>query len=315
MITLCCPKIDITWVLNVFVALGILESIFKFFTAEFNAIHIQGISWLATPAWSQCKMVSYFWMDCNFVYSLGDCTTYLFCRKPNSGSKPYWCLGNCINFYTIFLLAPRCMYHLILSKHDIMLECNVSVCLCRSQVDGLLFYHGEALYEAGRTPLTCWLLPHMLSDIVGVAPSDAFLSNCIPGEKCIAFGEHSRRRKEEDKMSMDVPWSTSLWKEDGAIEALGMTRHDTNRKDETASSSAVVGRASVRASASVAVSVSWLYLTTIIMLPRSHKGGLSCVNGVLAWQCTGSRVRLKPHIEDVLRAFCRRQSSVSSTMK
>ena len=68
------------------------------------------------------------------------------------------------------------------------------------QVDGLLFYHKEASYEAGRSPLVCWLRPSMLSDIIGVTPTEAFLGNCIPDESCIAFKKSSRKKDDE----MDV---------------------------------------------------------------------------------------------------------------
>ena len=36
------------------------------------------------------------------------------------------------------------------------------------QVDGLLFFHREALYISGVTPLILWLKTNMLSDMLGV---------------------------------------------------------------------------------------------------------------------------------------------------
>ncbi|XP_032599145.1 snurportin-1 [Drosophila grimshawi] len=34
------------------------------------------------------------------------------------------------------------------------------------QLDGLLFYHKEASYECGTTPLVCWLFPYMMPDVL-----------------------------------------------------------------------------------------------------------------------------------------------------
>uniref|UniRef100_A0ACB8E5G5 Uncharacterized protein n=1 Tax=Sphaerodactylus townsendi TaxID=933632 RepID=A0ACB8E5G5_9SAUR len=37
------------------------------------------------------------------------------------------------------------------------------------QVDGLLFYHRQAHYNPGSTPLVGWLRPYMVSDILGIS--------------------------------------------------------------------------------------------------------------------------------------------------
>ena len=47
------------------------------------------------------------------------------------------------------------------------------------EVDGLLFFHKEALYFRGRSPIVLWLKPHMIHDILHVTVSDAFLA-CVP---------------------------------------------------------------------------------------------------------------------------------------
>ena len=47
------------------------------------------------------------------------------------------------------------------------------------EVDGLLFFHKEAHYMLGRSPLTLWLKPHMVTDILGLPISQEFL-DCAP---------------------------------------------------------------------------------------------------------------------------------------
>ena len=46
-------------------------------------------------------------------------------------------------------------------------------------VDGLLFFHIEAHYTTGTSPLVVWLKPHMVPDILGVPVSQEFLA-CAP---------------------------------------------------------------------------------------------------------------------------------------
>ena len=36
-------------------------------------------------------------------------------------------------------------------------------------LDGLLFYHRQALYTYGLTPLVTWLKPFMLSEVLGIS--------------------------------------------------------------------------------------------------------------------------------------------------
>ena len=47
------------------------------------------------------------------------------------------------------------------------------------EVDGLLFFHKEAHYFRGRSPLVLWLKPHMVPDLLHVPVSQEFLA-CAP---------------------------------------------------------------------------------------------------------------------------------------
>ncbi len=47
------------------------------------------------------------------------------------------------------------------------------------EVDGLLFFHKEAHYTPGHSPLTLWLKPRMVTDVLGVPVSQEFL-DCTP---------------------------------------------------------------------------------------------------------------------------------------
>lgn len=68
-------------------------------------------------------------------------------------------------------------------------------------VDGVLFYHKEALYLPGKSPLVCWLkgymLPEMLNVEIGKA-MEAGKPNIYSGMKneILAFEEHSKRLAE-----------------------------------------------------------------------------------------------------------------------
>jgi hypothetical protein len=42
-------------------------------------------------------------------------------------------------------------------------------------LDGLLFYHSEANYVPGRTPLVGWLKPHMMATVLGVPVASVYL--------------------------------------------------------------------------------------------------------------------------------------------
>ncbi len=45
------------------------------------------------------------------------------------------------------------------------------------QVDGLLFFHKEAHYFCGRSPIVLWLQPHMIHDILKISVSEEFLKS------------------------------------------------------------------------------------------------------------------------------------------
>ena len=47
------------------------------------------------------------------------------------------------------------------------------------EVDGLLFFHRQCHYTAGRSPLATWLKAHMVHDILDIPVSEGFLS-CAP---------------------------------------------------------------------------------------------------------------------------------------
>jgi len=44
-------------------------------------------------------------------------------------------------------------------------------------VDGLLFYHSQAHYIPGKTPLVGWLKPHMMSTVLGIPVAPVHLHN------------------------------------------------------------------------------------------------------------------------------------------
>jgi snurportin-1 len=44
-------------------------------------------------------------------------------------------------------------------------------------LDGLLFYHSQAHYIPGKTPLVGWLKPHMMSTVLGIPVAPVHLHN------------------------------------------------------------------------------------------------------------------------------------------
>jgi snurportin-1 len=44
-------------------------------------------------------------------------------------------------------------------------------------LDGLLFYHSQAHYIPGNTPLVGWLKPHMMSTVLGIPVAPVHLHN------------------------------------------------------------------------------------------------------------------------------------------
>ena len=68
-------------------------------------------------------------------------------------------------------------------------------------VDGLLFFHKEAHYTTGTSPLAVWLKPHMVPDILGLPVSREFLE-CAPAmsETKMETAEDSDNTHSEAKM-------------------------------------------------------------------------------------------------------------------
>ncbi|XP_028922492.1 snurportin-1-like [Ornithorhynchus anatinus] len=56
------------------------------------------------------------------------------------------------------------------------------------EVDGLLFYHKQAHYSPGSTPLVGWLRPYMVSDVLGVA---------VPASPLTAKPEYARQQLQQ----------------------------------------------------------------------------------------------------------------------
>lgn len=72
------------------------------------------------------------------------------------------------------------------------------------ELDGVLFYHKEAHYEAGCTPLVGWLKPYMIPEILNVSMPELILnqapSDYINVRNSIEKFEFDQRHKYEDKM-------------------------------------------------------------------------------------------------------------------
>uniref|UniRef100_A0A671DIB1 Snurportin-1 n=1 Tax=Rhinolophus ferrumequinum TaxID=59479 RepID=A0A671DIB1_RHIFE len=69
------------------------------------------------------------------------------------------------------------------------------------EVDGLLFYHKQAHYSPGSTPLVGWLRPYMVSDILGMAvpPGPLTTKPEYAGLQLQQIIEHKRNQKEGTK--------------------------------------------------------------------------------------------------------------------
>jgi snurportin-1 len=70
-------------------------------------------------------------------------------------------------------------------------------------MDGVLFYHREAHYNAGSCPLVVWLLPFMLPEVLGVSVSEVLSAQCpadYPGhlEFVQRFQEQNRKERRDD---------------------------------------------------------------------------------------------------------------------
>ncbi|XP_018396786.1 PREDICTED: snurportin-1 [Cyphomyrmex costatus] len=77
-------------------------------------------------------------------------------------------------------------------------------------LDGLLFYHREALYTYGLTPLVTWLKPFMLSEVLGISvpsPFDEKPDNYISFEhhvQRVKFKKNLRDITKSDTNSMEI---------------------------------------------------------------------------------------------------------------
>lgn len=82
------------------------------------------------------------------------------------------------------------------------------------EVDGLLFFHKEAHYFRGHSPIVLWLKPHMVQDILKIPVSDEFLA-CVPSiSNDVAMDTDKKKirvKKEKTKptSSMDVDRNNS----------------------------------------------------------------------------------------------------------
>lgn len=94
-------------------------------------------------------------------------------------------------------------------------------------LDGLLFYHSQAHYIPGKTPLVGWLKPYMMSTVLGIPVAPVHLHNVESkkNKKHRKFHNH-RGKSQEDKdhfdaftteMEVQVPDET----EDGDSDTLG----------------------------------------------------------------------------------------------
>ncbi|XP_058012685.1 snurportin-1 [Ahaetulla prasina] len=77
--------------------------------------------------------------------------------------------------------------------------CEVLAMTFPFEVDGILFYHKQAHYNPGSTPLVGWLRPYMVSDILGiVVPSCPLTSKPgYAGEQLQQIIEHKRNKNQQ----------------------------------------------------------------------------------------------------------------------
>uniref|UniRef100_A0A8C5WTX3 Snurportin-1 n=1 Tax=Laticauda laticaudata TaxID=8630 RepID=A0A8C5WTX3_LATLA len=77
--------------------------------------------------------------------------------------------------------------------------CEVLAMTFPFEVDGILFYHKQAHYNPGSTPLVGWLRPYMVSDILGiVVPSCPLTSKPgYAGQQLQQIIEHKRNKKQQ----------------------------------------------------------------------------------------------------------------------
>jgi hypothetical protein len=71
-------------------------------------------------------------------------------------------------------------------------------------LDGLLFYHSQAHYISGNTPLVGWLKPHMMPTVLGIPVAPVHLHSVDSKNK-----KHRRFRKHRGKSQVNLRTSNS----------------------------------------------------------------------------------------------------------
>ncbi len=75
------------------------------------------------------------------------------------------------------------------------------------QIDGILFYHKQAHYHPGNTPLVGWLKAYMIPEIIGANVPEKYLQNVPKVHKLTLQKENEkfreRGKKGEDEMDVD----------------------------------------------------------------------------------------------------------------
>jgi len=66
-------------------------------------------------------------------------------------------------------------------------------------LDGLLFYHSQAQYVAGNTPLVGWLKPHMIPTLLNVPVASVYLQEMGSDKESSKKKKNRRFCKHQDK--------------------------------------------------------------------------------------------------------------------
>ncbi|XP_026581264.1 snurportin-1-like [Pseudonaja textilis] len=77
--------------------------------------------------------------------------------------------------------------------------CEVLAMTFPFEVDGILFYHKQAHYNPGSTPLVGWLRPYMVSDILGIVVPNCPLTSKpgYAGQQLQQIIEHKRNKNQQ----------------------------------------------------------------------------------------------------------------------
>ena len=76
-------------------------------------------------------------------------------------------------------------------------QCKLSYFL--QYIDGILFYHKQAHYNSGNTPLVGWLKVYMIPEIIGVNVPGKFLQN-VPKVHKLTLEKENERFREKGRM-------------------------------------------------------------------------------------------------------------------